>query len=564
MIDLMVVAAIYARVSSDRQAREGTIASQLQDLHARVRADGLSTPPELVFTDEGYSGSSLVRPALETLRDTAAAGGFARLYVHCPDRLAREFADQIVLIDELHRAGVEVRFLNHEVDGSPEGELLLQVQGVIAQYERSKIRERSRRGRQHAARCGVVAVLGGAPYGYHYVTKSEGEGRAEYQVILDEARAIRQIFDWVGREGCSLAEVVRRLVKEGIPTRRGLSRWDPRTVARILANPAYKGTAGWGKTQQSVPPKPQQRPRLGQPEFPRRAKGVRAVPPEQWSTISVPALVDEETFAAAQEQVARNRARHGRPAVPGRYLLSGLLVCRHCGRACCGKQTSVSRSTSPEKATYGYYHCCGTQAHRFGGQRLCSNRPVRTDRLDAAVWGDVCALLLDPARVEAEYRRRLEGPATPSEYDREVLEKQRAGTKRRIARLTEMYEDGFLEREDFQQRMTSAQSRLKGLEAESREQAERETNATELRLVLGQLETFSERVRTGLSESDWESRRSIVRALVKRIEIGETEVRVVYKISPSPFERAPQGRGVLQNRGRALVSSHRQFLSRRR
>jgi site-specific DNA recombinase len=166
MIMYKIVAALYARVSSERQAREGTIASQLQDLHARAQADGLTPPPELVFVDDGYPGASLVRPALEQLRDTAAAGGFDRLYVHCPDRLAREFADQIVLIHELHRAGVEVVFLNCHVDGSPEGELLLQVQGVIAQYERAKIRERSRRGRRYAARSGAVAVLGGAPYGY--------------------------------------------------------------------------------------------------------------------------------------------------------------------------------------------------------------------------------------------------------------------------------------------------------------------------------------------------------------------------------------------------------------
>src|SRR5262249_51631982 len=178
---------------------------------------------------DGYSGSTLVRPALEKLRDQAAVGAFDPLYVHCPDRLARDFADQIVLIDELHRAGVEVVFFNYNTDGSPEAELLLQVQGGIAHDERAKIRERSRRGRQHAARCGAVAVLGGAPYGYRYLRKSEGEGRAEYRVLLEEARVVRQIFDWVGRERCSLSEVARRLTQQKIPTREGRPRWDRRT-----------------------------------------------------------------------------------------------------------------------------------------------------------------------------------------------------------------------------------------------------------------------------------------------------------------------------------------------
>ena len=541
--------ALYARVSSDRQAREGTIASQLQDLHVRAQADGFAPAPELVFVDDGYSGSTLVRPALEKLRDQTAVGAFDRLYVHCPDRLARDFADQIVLIDEFHRADVEVVFFNYNTDGSPEAELLLQVQGVIAQYERAKIRERSRRGRQHSARCGAVAVLGGAPYGYRYLTKSEGEGRAEYRILLEEARVVRQIFDWVGRERCSLSEVARRLTQENIPTREGRPRWDRRTVSRLVANPAYTGTAAWGKTRLSVEPKAQLRPRYGKPEFPRRARGVCPAPPEQWSPILVPALVDQETFAAAQEQLAHNRAHHGRPAVSGRYLLHGLLVCGRCGRAYCGQQCASS-NRRPQEKRYGYYRCCGADAHRFGGQRLCWNGAVRCDRLDAMVWADVSGLLLEPGRVEAEYRRRLERPAGPTDHDREALQGQIQGTKRQIARLTEMYEDGFLEREEFQKRMTSAQSRRKSLEDAATELADHTICESDLRLIMGHLETFAERVRLGLGESDWEARRSIVRALLKRIEIGETDVRVVYKVSSAPFEHAPHGRGILRNCGR--------------
>src|SRR5262249_13612766 len=157
---------------------------------------------------------------------TAAAGALDRLYILCPDRLARDFAHQILLIDELHRAGVEVVFLNHHLDDSPKGNLLPQIQGVIAQYERSKIRECPRRGRLHAARSGALSVIGSAPYGYRYITKSDGGGRAAYQIVLDEARVVRQIFDWVGREGCSLGTVVRRLKTRDIPTSTGKPVWD--------------------------------------------------------------------------------------------------------------------------------------------------------------------------------------------------------------------------------------------------------------------------------------------------------------------------------------------------
>ena len=538
MISPELVPGLYGRVSADRQKLEQTIASQLHDLYARVEADGLKITPELVFVDDGYTGTSLIRPALEKLRDTAAAGAIDRLYVHCPDRLARDFAHQILLIDEFQRAGLEVVFLNYAFDQSPEGQMLLQMQGVVAQYERAKILERSRRGRRYKAATGLVSVLSDAPYGYRYITKSEGEGRAEYRVVIDEARVVCQIFDWVGRERCSLGEVARRLEALGIPTRTGLLRWNRRTLGTMLRNPAYKGTAGWGKTQ-TAERRPRLRPRHGQPEFPRHSKGVRKAPPEQWSFIPVPALVDEETFAAAQEQLAHNRAHHGRPAVPGRYLLAGLVVCGRCGRAYIGHRIRRRESRNPEQF-YAYYRCCGTDAGRFGGQQVCFNAAVRTDRLDAAVWDDVSALLLEPGRVEAEYQRRLERQAEPAGVDIASLRTQIAGVKRRIVRLTEMYEEGFLDQPQFKSRMTSAQSRLKSLEAEVAELAARETNASELRLVTGQLEAFAERIRSGVDQCDWETRQSIIRAVVNRIEIGESDVRVVYRVSPAPFDQAPQ------------------------
>ena len=167
---------IYARVSSDQQAKEQTIASQVDALRQRVLADGLALAEELCFLDEGHSGSTLLRPALERLRDQAAAGVIDRLYVHSPDRLARKYAYQVLLLDELKRCGVEVVFLNHDIDRSPEGDLLLQVQGMVAEYERAKILERSRRGKLHAARRGSLNVLGGAPYGYRYVSQRDSGG----------------------------------------------------------------------------------------------------------------------------------------------------------------------------------------------------------------------------------------------------------------------------------------------------------------------------------------------------------------------------------------------------
>src|SRR4051794_38625618 len=132
-------AALYARVSSEQQARDETVASQLEALRRRIAADGLTPEESLCFVDEAVSGSILVRPALERLRDQAAAGASDRLYILCPDRLARTYAVPALLIDELQRAGVEITFLNHSHDPTPEGQLLIQVQGIISEYERAKI-----------------------------------------------------------------------------------------------------------------------------------------------------------------------------------------------------------------------------------------------------------------------------------------------------------------------------------------------------------------------------------------------------------------------------------------
>src|SRR3977135_2693669 len=203
--------AMYARVSSEQQAEAPTVASQVAAVRERVAADGLTVSEAMQFLDEGYSGATLIRPGLERLRDVIAAGTVDRLYVHSPDRLARKYAYQVLLVDEFRRAGVEIIFLNHALGHSPEDDLLLQVQGMIAEYERAKIIERHRRGKRHAAHVGAVNVLSGAPYGYRYVTKYEGGGQARYEIVPDEARLVRPGFDWAGSERLTVWEGCARL-----------------------------------------------------------------------------------------------------------------------------------------------------------------------------------------------------------------------------------------------------------------------------------------------------------------------------------------------------------------
>ncbi len=254
--------------------------------------------------------------------------------------------------------------------------------------------------------------------------------------------------------------------------------------------------------------------------------------------------MSEELFGAVQAQLEENRQRRRDRPRGGRYLVQGLVVCKRCGYACYGKP--VSRAAAKGKVPYAYYRCTGTDAYRFGGQRLCWNKQIRTDVLDAAVWEDVRQLLSEPERVRAEYQRRLQGPETGPEREAKHLSNMIANLKKMISRLIDAYGDGFLDKSEFEPRILAGRERLAKLEDECRQRIDEANQEAELRLVIGQLEEFARRVSQELQEPDWDTRREVVRALVKKVEIDEQEVRIVYRVSPSPFEGGPQ-QGSLQH-----------------
>ena len=530
--------ALYARVSSEPRAEAHTIASQVAALHERITLDGLVVPASMEFLDEGYSGATLVRPALERLRDAAAAGGMDRLYVHSPDRLARKYAYQVLLVEELGHYGVEVVFLNRELGRSPEDDLLLQVQGMMAEYERAKIIERHRRGKLHAARVGSVNVLSGAPYGYRYVTKHEGGGQARYDLIPDEARVVRQVFEWMVRERLSIGEVCRRLMRAGARTRTGRTVWERSVVWAMLTNPAYMGSAAFGKTRQG-PLRPKLRAQRHRPLQPRRARSDYDVPPTEWLPIAVPAIVDPEVFAAVQEQLQENR-RHARQSQRGaRYLLQGLLQCQHCGYAFYGKPLSPSARKGRPRA-YAYYRCLGTDAYRFGGQRLCPNTQVRTDRLELAVWQEVCALLAHPERLAQEFTRRRLADGHGQRQERTTLERQVSKLRQGLARLIDSYAEGLIEKQEFEPRVTRLRQRITHVEAQCHQLAEAETLQRELQLIIGRVEEFAAQVQQDLEALEWHRKREILRILVRRVEIGLDQVQIVFRVDAFAGETDPE------------------------
>jgi site-specific DNA recombinase len=332
--------------------------------------------------------------------------------------------------------------------------------------------------------------------------------------------------------------VVRRLAERGVPSPTGKARWDRATVRGILLQPAYTGTAKYGKTR-LFPRKNQGRPKRGDPAVPRRDKVAQATLPAEQEDIAVPALISAACFTAATAKLEENRKRYREQKKGAEFLLSGLLVCHRCGSAYCGRRHRLRTDE------YVYYRCLGTDKYRHGGEALCTNKSVH-GRVEDAVWLDLCALLKDPERLQREFERRLDG--SPSQdVDDTHLQKSIAQLKRRIGRLIDAYENGWLDKAEFEPRIQRTKERLLR-EEETLAQHQRDaSNDEELRLLFGEFAVFAEQLTESLEQADFTTRRKLLRLLINRIEVDQDEVRIVYKVQPRPFVHSPASGGVLQD-----------------
>lgn len=246
-------ASIYARVSGARQEQEQTIASQLDQLRTFVQQRGWTLDERHVFADDGVSGARLDRPALDGLRDAAAEGQVDVVVFTCPDRLARSYVHQWVLLEELQKHGVEVAFIKRPITATPEDQLLLHMQGAIAEYERSKILERTRRGRLYKARQGEMLLWGTAPFGYRYVRHADRRGG---KAVIDENEAawVRKMYEWLLNEGLSLGRIAERLTEAGVASRHSdhWYRLPSAPFSRIPFTPAAPTTTAASLSEKSL------------------------------------------------------------------------------------------------------------------------------------------------------------------------------------------------------------------------------------------------------------------------------------------------------------------------
>lgn len=358
--------AIYARVSLEEQAEKFGLSSQLSELHDYTKAHGYDVLRE--FVDEGYSGGDLYRPALTQLRDAVREHGLDIVIIHDPDRLARKLAHQLIVTEEFEKRGVRLEFVTTPAADNMEGRLLLNVRGVIAEYEREKIRERTMRGRREKARQGLI-VGGRCPYGY-----KAADGK--YEIDEQDSQAVQHMFRWLLEDRLSIRQIVERLNTEGYRPYLS-SRWGKSTVSRILRNEFYTGKGFYNRRQRFEPEQ-------AQPTFKRNKKSCqRWRPTTEWITQAVPTIISNELFQAAQLVLKHNSLHCGGRPSKTIYLLRGILKCSSCGR----KYTGVPIFKDK------YYRCTGRE--RLANPR-CDAASIPAARIEAFVWEYIVGLLSNP------------------------------------------------------------------------------------------------------------------------------------------------------------------------
>src|SRR5882672_4340665 len=523
---MMQRAAFYARVSTARQEQEQTIDSQIAALEAAALAVGLLIPPERRYVDDGFSGSRLDRPGLDALRDAAADGLLDVAFIHCPDRLARNFVHQQVVLEELEKRGVEVRFAEHPIGERAEDRLLVQMQGVIAEYERAKIVERTRRGKVHKVRTRQTLPFSTPPYGYAIERTTEAPHGV---VVIDEVQAetVRAIYRWVRDEDLSVRPIAKRLNAVGVPAARKRF-WVQSSVLHILNNPAYTGRAYFGKTEPAEPKKPMR------PGGYRKALKSSRVHRQrsQWIEVSIPAIIDAKLQEEAQACLRRHVLFSSRN-VQRDYLLRGLVTCGSCGLRM--------------EATY----------KRFTGRETkCGAKRVRANELEDVVWQAIVSWLQSPEMLREEIASwrasRASVPQLTRERARVNATDRQLGVQ--IERLVDAYQRGALKVEELKARRERLELTLEVNRARERELRAHALNHGRVDQLAEDIEAFAATLREGLEQLQFLDRQRLTRLLVERVVLTGDRVTIEHAVPLSGrfsgLRSSSRGRGGGGDRGR--------------
>jgi len=509
-------AAIYARVSTEKQEKQETIRSQVKALREYARRSNIAVHDE--YLDNGYSGELYDRPDLDRLMEDAKKGLFDAALIHSPDRLSRDFVNMGLLKRDLSKRGVRVLFLNRPDSKDSDEDLLTErILGSIAEYEKSQILKRTRRGREHKAENDII-VGHSAPYGYRYVkgdTNRREPGR--YEVVDDEARVVRLIFDLLVKDRISVRGIAKELTRRGIPPPRG-KHWRTSSLYRTLKNETYIGTTHYNKRRAIEPGHPR-----NVDKYRRHSKTSHTLrPKEEWIPIHLPKelwVIDPKVFKQAQRQLETNSDQSPRNT-RHHYLLRGLVKCGVCGSPYAGVAYHKR-----------LYYRCNNRQQTFPLPRECTVGSTRAEPLETAVWDKLSEALMNPGIITKQIEKlRAKGRGGIGQLERDLREIDRGveAVSNKENRLLDAYEAGSISVEQLNTRMDKLRNSRKRLEGEKCEVLSRIEACQSDSFKKRPVEKACKSIAKGLAnlKNDFEGRRQLLSLLVNEIILKDKEVRI--------------------------------------
>jgi site-specific DNA recombinase len=515
--------AVYVRVSTQRQSQMQTIDQQLERLRAHFQTQGWEWPDDLVFRDDGYSGANLKRPGLDCLREQAAQAHLDRVVITTPDRLARKYIHQMLLIEELEKGGCQVEFVERPMSQDPHDQLLLQIRGAVAEYERNLIADRMRRGRLQKYRAGTLLPWGPPPYGYR-TDPAHPRDPAGVRLEPVEAATVAEMFAYYQQEGHTLRGLAKHLRELGVRGPRGSSHWSDGTIHHILTNPVYMGTVYAGRNHY--------RPATGRISPLKPVGGgngsIERVPTEDWIVVAhIPAIVSQEQFDMIREKLKHNQSIASRNNKKHQYLLRAMVSCGLCQLACTGRTTDTGLA---------YYACNGKRPLLQSPRtEKCPSRFLPVEQLDELVWTDLCEVLLHPECLAVALQRAQGGQWLPQELQarRENLRKARVSIEHQTERLTDAYLASVVPLEEYKRRRHELEQRLESIAAQTRQMEASASKHVELAGIAQSMQEFCQRVSRGLEQASFEHKRQLIELLIDRVVVTNEEVEIRYVIPTS-------------------------------
>ncbi|MCH9664106.1 MAG: recombinase family protein, partial [Gammaproteobacteria bacterium] len=480
-----------------------------------IEKQGYDLPTDFYFLDKAVSGARLDRPSLDRLRHLASDGTFSVVVCYSPDRLARNYAHQWVVLDELQRNGVRVEFVNQpDLGDNPQAQLLLGVQGLFAEYERAMIKERLRLGRLYKMQTGQL-MHNAPPYGYRYIPVSD-KGGGQWVIDEREAEAVRQIFAWyTGEEQLTIWQITERLNNSYIQSLRRAKTWQYSVVHKILKRTAYIGRTHFNRER--ILPETVGTPRTTG-RGPRRIAQFETRPEEEWIEVAVPPLIEVAVWERAQERLKTNQKFAQRNNKRHLYLLRGLLECATCGYTLQGR-TQNGRV---------YYHCEHGGKDRY--PTVQQHRAHIAGRIiEPLVWDAVAELLNDPRRIADVWEAEAsQYETTPDELGR--LQARQRKLEQQWVRLLDAFQDDLLDKAQLGQRKQLLDQERQALGARIEHIQRQQVQQSAKAQIIDDFAAFCAQAQIALQNSTPEVKQEVLRLLVQSILFEEEAITIKHII----------------------------------